>query len=162
MLPGINMPFLQVSSCFSFCRWITESDAQSILAVWTLELSRDREAYEEVLSDKTGLSKDTEEEGKGEREGERAETLTNHGRYWSSFPRLALKTFSADSLAQGLTKPEEGNFLTLQWITDGAACFEQNEWGLIYCQPLKTGELPCEPALHELLNMNEGDAHKVF
>lgn len=31
------------------------------------------------------LSKDTKEEGKGEREGETAETLTNHGRYLLSF-----------------------------------------------------------------------------
>lgn len=90
---GITMLFLLVSSYFFMCvcvlcvvffsRWITESDSRSILALWTLELSRDWEAYEEVLSGKTVLSKDTKEEGKGERK-RKAETLTNHGRYLSS------------------------------------------------------------------------------
>lgn len=32
----------------------------------------------------------------------------------------------------------------------------------MYCQPLKARECSCEPAVHELLNTNEGDAHKVF
>lgn len=57
-------------SFFFFCRWTTESDSYSILALWTLELSRDWEAYEEVLSSKTALIKDTKEEGKGERKRE--------------------------------------------------------------------------------------------
>lgn len=62
--------WIQVGFLFLFCRWVTESDSYSILALWTLELSRDWEAYEEVLSSKTALSKDTKEEGKGERKRE--------------------------------------------------------------------------------------------
>lgn len=115
----------------SFCRWIRESDSQSTLAAWTLELSRDWEAYEEVLSGKTVLSKDTKEEGKREREGERAETLTNHGRYLLSFTGVHWKCFLLPGLHGAWSNPTEGIF----W-----PC---TNWGMVMCALSKASEVWC-------------------
>lgn len=114
----------------SFCRWIRESDSQSTLAVWTLELSRDWEAYEEVLSVKTVLSKDTKEEGKGEREGERAETLTNHGRYLLSFTGCIKSVFCC----QVCMGPAE---------TRGRIFWPCPNWGMVLCALSKASEVWC-------------------